>query len=1621
MRLSLRPLRFNSSRVIMVILAAILAVMSLWVGTASAGANFLTRWGTGGSNDGEFNFPFEVAADSSGNVYVAGTFNNRIQESGCDTPEVYFTTKWGTSGTGDGEFNNPFFVAVNAGGDVYVSDRGNSRIQKFTSAGAFTTKWGSAGLSDGQFNNPYGVAIDSAGNVYVADSSNDRIQKFTSAGAFITEWGSAGSNPGEFALPIGVAVDSSDNVYVAETGNDRIQKFTSTGVFITEWGTNGTGDVEFDNPIGVAVDSTGNVYVADSNNNQVKKFSSAGTFITKWGRNDLSTGTGDGEFNNPNGVAVDAAGDVYVADYGNSRIQKFTSAGTFIIKWGGSGSGDGQFINAAGVAVDSAGNVYVADTFNNRVQKFDQTGAPVANAGADQNFSCVKTTQAVTLDGTASSDPTPGDAATLSYAWSEGTTVLGTGATLNVNLAPGTHTITLAVTDDCLHSSTDTVTIEVEAYNSVDCNTAPDAVDDAPSVAEDSGANSIDVLSNDTDYDSGDPKTITAKTDGAHGAVAITGGGTGLTYTPAANFHGSDTFTYTISDGRGGTDTADVSVTVTSVNDPPTDIALSASSVPDNSPSNTTVGTLSTTDADGNTFTYTLVDGAGSSDNNSFSVAGSTLKTAALFDFETKPVHSLRVRSTDAGGGFFEKQFLVTVTDGADTPGSVAFSQASYNADETAGDATITVKRTGGTHNPVVAKVSLTDVTTSAADYRFAPGSADASFTTGTGAAAVVWSVAAQADGRVLIGGDFLTYNGTARTRIARLNADGTLDATFNPGAGANGIVYAIAPQPDGRILIGGAFTTYDGTARSHIARLNSDGTLDTSFDPGAGTAGGVPDVRAILLQPDGKVIIGGDFSTPRGRVARLHSDGSLDTTFIPTGHTGASGGANTGVYTMALQPDGKLVIAGGFTGYDGNAIGRLARLNSDGTLDGTFNTGTGVDNSIVWGVAVQPDGKIIVGGNFGSFNGAARNRLIRVNTDGTLDATFNPVSGPNGVVWTTSLQPDGKVIVCGNFTLYDGVSRGRIARANADGTLDTTFVPGAGATSVILTATPLQPDGKIIVGGSFTAYSGQMRARVARVNGDLFVTWPAGDATDKTIQLPIINDGVNETPDETLNLALAVMSGGAALGSPNAAVLTILDPNDGPVNTVPAAQTTGENTPKVFSSGGGNQISIDDADAGSNSVRVTLTATKGTITLSGTGGLSFLTGDGAADAASSFTGAVANINAALNGLSFKPALNYSGAAALQIVTNDQGSTGAGGAKSDTDAVSITVNEGGVLKLSASTYSVGETAGTMVINITRTGGSGGAATVKYATTNGTAAGFTSCAAGKDYVTQTGTLSWADGDMANKTFTIPVCDDAVYEGNETVNLTLSNATGGAILSTPRTAVLTIVDNETQPKLSVNSVTVTEGNTSAVSATFVVTLSGPSSKSVTVKYATSNATAVEPADYTALPLTTLTFSPGQTTKNVNVSVKGDLVDELDETFKLTLSAPTNATIATGLGTGVGAIKDNDDAKISINNVSVTEPDTGTIAMTFTVKLSVASSRTVSVKYQTANGTATAPADYAAKALQPLSFSPGVTTMTVTITVNGELVKEPNETLFVNLSAPVNATISDSQGQGTIINDD
>ena len=309
---------------------------------------------------------------------------------GVQAAETYqFVTKWGSFGSGDGQFNTPCDVAVDSLGNVYVAENQNNRIQKFSSTGTFISRWGSYGTGDGQFHFPTGIAVDSLGNVYVAENQNNRIQKFNSNGTFLTKWGSFGFGDGQFYLPNDVAVDSLGNVYVLDQFNYRIQKFSSNGTFLMKWGSSGSGDGQFSFPERIAVDTSDNIYVTESGNSRTQKFSSTGTFLTKWG----SPGSGDGQSAWPSGITVDSSGNVYITDESNHRIQKFGSTGTFLTKWGSPGPSDGQFQYPRGVAIDSSGNVYVADLDHNRIQKFAPvyqsqfivssiTPATAANTGA---------------------------------------------------------------------------------------------------------------------------------------------------------------------------------------------------------------------------------------------------------------------------------------------------------------------------------------------------------------------------------------------------------------------------------------------------------------------------------------------------------------------------------------------------------------------------------------------------------------------------------------------------------------------------------------------------------------------------------------------------------------------------------------------------------------------------------------------------------------------------------------------------------------------------------------------------------------------------------------------------------------------------------------------------------------------------------------------------------------------------------------------------------------------------------------------------------------------------------------------------------------------------------------
>ena len=380
------------------------------------------------------------------------------------------------------------------------------------------------------------------------------------------------------------------------------------------------------------------------------------------------------------------------------------------------------------------------------------------------------------------------------------------------------------------------------------------------------------------------------------------------------------------------------------------------------------------------------------------------------------------------------------------------------------------------------------------------------SSTTATATNAQVYAIAVQSDGKILVGGSFTEIGGVAINYIARFNADGTQDTAFNPNP--NAMVNVIVIQPDGRILIGGSFNTIQPGAgtntsynRYYMARLNTDGTLDTSFNPN-GTGG----VSAIVLQADGKIVVGGSFTSfqpngvgsniTRNYIARLNSDGTLDSGYDPE--------ANGAVSALALQSDGRVVAGGSFTTFEPNGAtatttrSYIARLNTDGTIDAVYDPEA---NGAVSALAVQSDGRMIIAGSFSTFepNGAsvttAHNYLARLNTDGTLDTTFdaNPnalvdvvVMRPDGTMLVggsfTTVQPNNAIILGGSFSTVNGAAVSNLAMLYVDGTLDTASLPNPNAT---VYAMAVQPDGRTLVAGAFTSIGGAAVSGLARLKSD--------------------------------------------------------------------------------------------------------------------------------------------------------------------------------------------------------------------------------------------------------------------------------------------------------------------------------------------------------------------------------------------------------------------------------------------------------------------------------------------------------------------------------------------------------
>ncbi len=363
-----------------------------------------------------------------------------------------------------------------------------------------------------------------------------------------------------------------------------------------------------------------------------------------------------------------------------------------------------------------------------------------------------------------------------------------------------------------------------------------------------------------------------------------------------------------------------------------------------------------------------------------------------------------------------------------------------------------------------------------------------------------VSTIAVQPDGKIVVGGFFTHIGGQPRNRIARLDA--TTGAADPFDANANGGVLSIAVQVDGKILAGGLFSNIGGQTRNHIARLNAASGLADSFDPNANG-----DVASIAVQVDGKVLVGGAFNGPnsiggqtRNYLARLDAATGLADSFNPN--------ANNPVDTIVVQVDGKILACGTFSNIGGQVRFFIARLDAATGAADSFNPDP---NNLVNAIALQADGKIVAGGNFSGatgMGGQPRNRIARLEVDGRLDQTLNlgafglPSLGSSSVS-ATAVQPDGKILIGGSFSSVLTVPRNNMARLNTDGTLDLTFDPNANGP---VNAIALQADGKILVGGAFTNIGGQTRFNMARLESmfgaaDSFKPNPNGEVAAIEVQ----------------------------------------------------------------------------------------------------------------------------------------------------------------------------------------------------------------------------------------------------------------------------------------------------------------------------------------------------------------------------------------------------------------------------------------------------------------------------------------------------------------------------------------
>jgi Ca2+-binding RTX toxin-like protein len=971
----------------------------------------------------------------------------------------------------------------------------------------------------------------------------------------------------------------------------------------------------------------------------------------------------------------------------------------------------------------------------------------------------------------------------------------------------------------------------------------------------------------------GNQDLVTANFGGSSNNVSVLLGNGSGNFDPAVNFAvGLGPLSVAIGDfnGDGKPDlaTANRNTTTVSVllnttvppNTIPTDLNLSATAVNENVPVGTLVGNFSTTDAEGGTFTYSLVSGTGADDNASFAIAnGNELQINTSPDFEAKSSYSIRVKTTDAGGLSYEKALILNVNDVLE-PGTLTFSAPQFSVNEDGTPiAAVTMTRTGGSDGTVSATVNLTDDTATAlADYNNAP---------------ITVSFA----------------NGETSKTITIPIADDTL-------VESNETINLMLDNPTGGATIGtqntAILTIVDNDVQLAFSNaqfsVNEDGTPITAVTV-TRTGRSTGAVGATLTLSDGTATAPNDYSnnpisvnfadgeTSKTIVIPIVDDNSFEgNETIDLSLSNPIGGATLGTQTTAVLTivDNDVAVPGTLAfsapqfsvNEDGTPIAAVTITRTGGS-DGTVSATVNLTDDTATAPADYNNTPITV-----SFANGETSKTI------TIPIADDTLLESNETINLTLDNPTGGATIgtqnTATLTIVDNDVQ--LAFSNAQFSVNEDGTP---ITAVTVTRTGRSTG---IVGVTLTPTNGTALAPDDYSNAPINITFADGE-TSKTVIIPIVDDTPIES-SETINLTLSNPTGGATLGVQDTATLTIVDNDVQLAFSDPTFSIQEDGTPiaavTVTRSGGttsavGAILSLSDdtatAPADYNNAAIPV---------------SFLAGETTKVIPipivnDTLVEGNETINLALTNPTGGATLGTQSTAVLTLVDND-------------------FPVPGTLAFSAPQFSVSED-GTPIaaVTVTRTGGSDGAVSATVNLTNGTAT------APADYSSDPITVNFGNGETT-KTVIVPIADDTPIENNETINLTLDSPTGGATIGTQNTATLTIVDNDVQLAFSNAQFSVKEDGTPVSAIT--VTRIGSTTGQVGATLALTNGTATAPTDYNKAPIA-ISFAAGETSKTIAVPIVNDTLFEGSETINLTLNSPTGGATLGTQSTAVLTIVDDD----------------------------------------------------------------------------------------------------------------